>query len=82
MTKPVSLKNLTEKQRQVWGLRYRKRWRMKKIALAMGMSGSGVSKMLQRAQIRAGLPVFRISVIRPKSRFVPVSYMSEVFEQY
>ena len=56
MTKPVSLKNLTEKQRQVWRLRYRKRWRMKKIALAMGMSGSGVSKMLQRAQIRADCP--------------------------
>jgi len=27
MSKPVSLKNLTEKQRRVWRLRYRKGWR-------------------------------------------------------
>jgi DNA-binding NarL/FixJ family response regulator len=78
----ISLKNLTAKQRKVWRLRYRKGWRMKRIALAMGMSDSGVSKMLQRACAKAGLPVRRVSVIATKPRRVRVFLLSEVFGQF
>jgi len=38
MAAAISLKNLTEKQRKVWRMRYRKGWRMRRIALEMGMS--------------------------------------------
>ena len=82
MPKAISLENLTDKQRKVWRMRYHKRWRMRRIALAMGMSDSGVSKMLQRAQVRAGLPVRRVSVIRTKPRCVRLYLLSEVFEQF
>jgi DNA-directed RNA polymerase specialized sigma24 family protein len=40
----ISLKRLTEKQRQVWLMRYRKRWRMTRIALELGMSPSNVRR--------------------------------------
>jgi len=40
MAAVISLKNLTDKQRQVWRMRYRKGWRMRRIALEMGMSDS------------------------------------------
>ena len=82
MSPRISLKSLTERQRQVWLMRYRKRWRMTRIALALGMSQSGVSRMLQRAHARAGLPVGRVSVIRTKQRNVRVYLLSEVFEPY
>jgi IS30 family transposase len=78
----ISLKNLSDKQRKAWHMRYRKRWRVRQIALAMGMSASGVSKMLQRAQVRAGLPVRRVSVIRGKPRSVRLYLLSEVFEPF
>jgi DNA-binding transcriptional regulator LsrR (DeoR family) len=81
MTAVISLKNLTDKQRKVWRMRYRKGWRMRRIALEMGMSDSGVSKMLQRAHARAGLTVCRVSVIRGKPRNVRLYLLSEVFEQ-
>ncbi|HZK80484.1 MAG TPA: hypothetical protein VFC46_05435 [Humisphaera sp.] len=38
MAAVISLKNLTDKQRKVWRMRYRKGWRMRRIALEMGMS--------------------------------------------
>jgi hypothetical protein len=46
------------------------------------MSDSGVSKMLQRACAKAGLPVRRVSVIRAKPRRVRVYLLSEAFEQF
>jgi len=46
MSPRISLKNLTGSQRKVWLMRYRKRWRMTRIALALGMPQSGVSRML------------------------------------
>lgn len=76
----ISLKLMTDKQRQVWMLRFRKRWRLKQIAINMGMSESGVSKMLQRAQSRAGLPKCRISVIDAKPRKVRAHQLSYIFE--
>jgi DNA-binding NarL/FixJ family response regulator len=81
MTAVISLKNLTGKQRKVWRMRYRKGWRMRRIALEMGMSDSGVSKMLQRAHAKAGLPVCRVSVMRGKPRDARLYLLSEVFEQ-
>jgi DNA-directed RNA polymerase specialized sigma24 family protein len=82
MSPRISLKRLTEKQRRVWLMRYRKRWRMTRIALELGMSQSGVTRMLQRARRRVGLPVRRAPVIRTKPRSVRVYLLSEVFERY
>jgi IS30 family transposase len=79
MTKPVSLKNLTEKQRQVWRMRHRNKWRMRRIGLEIGMSASGVSKLLQRARVKAGLPPCRVSVIKTKPRAIRSHQLSEVF---
>ena len=55
---------------------------MRQIAVAMGMSDSGVSKMLQRAHVKAGLPVCRVSVIRTKPRLMRSYLLSEVFEEF
>ena len=57
---------LSEKHREVWRIRYQFGWRMKRIAIELGISASGASKMLGRIHKRAGLPKYRVSVIRRK----------------
>ena len=78
----ICLKGLTDKQREVWRMRYRYGWRMRKIALKMGMSPNGVSQMIARAHARAGLPKVRVGIIRTKPLKVRFFQLSEVFEQY
>jgi RNA polymerase sigma factor (sigma-70 family) len=80
--KHISLKHMTDKQRQIWILRFRKRWRLEQIAAEMGMSVSGVSKMLQRAQAKAGLPPRRVSVIETEPRLIKAVQLSTVLEEY
>lgn len=64
----LKLDNLTARQRQLWTMRYRYGWRMKRIGLELGITVSGVSKMLIRVHKRLGLPKYRLSVIRTKPR--------------
>ncbi len=72
----IDLKPLSETERVAWRMRWKYGWRMKKIALKMGYSTSGISKMLARAQIRVGLPKRRVSIIRTKPRPVRVRSLS------
>jgi DNA-binding CsgD family transcriptional regulator len=77
----ISLKELTVKQREVWKMRYHYNWRMKRIALRMGVTVDAVSKILRRAHAKAGLPrraYIRIIPTQPRSVH-PVS-LSRVFE--
>ena len=45
----IVFKNLTEKHRKAWVMRYQFCWRLEKIALEMGTSKQAVSKLLQKA---------------------------------
>jgi len=75
----MDLKNLSPKQREVWVMRYRYGWRLKKIAIEMGTSFQAVSAMLSRAQRRAGATEHhRISVIRTRGRRVWARSLSKV----
>ena len=77
----ISLKDLSDKQREAWQMRYRYGWRMHRIAIAMGTTQQSVSKLLLKAQLRAGLPRTRnVRVIRIKPRLARVQSLSSVFE--
>jgi len=77
----ISLKDLTEKQREAWQMRYRYGWRMTRIALEMGTSKTAVSQLLRRAQGRAGLPRRKnVSVLRTKPRLARAGSLSAVFD--
>jgi DNA-binding CsgD family transcriptional regulator len=76
----ISIKNLSDKQREAWMMRYRYGWRMKQIALELGISPNGVSKILHRALVRTGLPRrSNIRIIRTKPRLASVQSLSDVF---
>ena len=75
----ISLKFLSEKQRRAWEMRYRRGWRMKRIALAMGVKTSEVSRLLKRAMVRAGLPWRRYARVLPtKPRKTRVLSLADV----
>lgn len=77
----ISLKGLTVRQREAWKMRYHYQWRMKRIALRMGVTLDAVSKLLRRAHLKAGLP--RRTYIRflpTKPRRARVYSLSDVFE--
>jgi DNA-directed RNA polymerase specialized sigma24 family protein len=77
----ISLKFLSEKQRRAWEMRYRRGWRMKRIALAMGVTPCEVSRLLKRAMLRAGVPWRRNARVLPvKPRAVRVVSLSGVGE--
>ena len=77
----ISLKDLSHKQRDAWRMRYRYGWRMKRIALELGSNESAVSRLLLRAQRRAGLPrTPNVSIIRTKPRLAPTQSLSGVFD--
>jgi hypothetical protein len=62
-------------------MRYRYRWRLTRIALEMGTTKQAVSKLLQRAQCRAGLSEpMRVSVIRTKPRPTRIGSLSRLNE--
>ena len=77
----ISLKFLTDKQRRAWDMRYRRGWRMKRIALAMGVKPCEISRLLKRATLRAGLPWRRkIRTWDAKPRMVKVLSLTDVGE--
>jgi DNA-directed RNA polymerase specialized sigma24 family protein len=55
----IELKHLTDKQRRAHFMRFHYGWRMERIGLAMGITQPCVSRLLQRALRRAGLPPCR-----------------------
>jgi DNA-binding NarL/FixJ family response regulator len=75
----IDLKKLSPRQRDVWLMRYGYGWRMKRIALKMGISRPAVSQLIRRAQKSAGLPSCRFSVIRAKPRRASARSLSDVF---
>jgi len=76
----ISLKNLTDRQREVWRMRYQYGWRVKRIALELGTSWPNVCQILRRARHQAGLPYRRnISVIRTKPRVIRGQSLSRFF---
>jgi DNA-directed RNA polymerase specialized sigma24 family protein len=78
----ISIKMLSDRQREAWVMRYRYGWRLKKIALKMGISQNCVSRLLVRAMLRAGLPRRRhVRIIRTKPRLATVVSLSDVVEQ-
>lgn len=77
----ISLKGLTVKQREVWKMRYQYSWRMRRIALRMGVTVGAISNILRRAHLKAGLP--RRTYIRhipTKPRMIRAISLSTVFE--
>jgi hypothetical protein len=74
------LKNLTDTQRQVWIMRYRYGWRLKKIALKLGTGCPNVCQILRRAQKQAGIPrMAYFGVIRTQGPRVRACSLSQVF---
>jgi hypothetical protein len=61
-------------------MRYTYGWRMKRIAIELGISTSGASKIIRRIQKRSGLAIRPyISVIRTKPRPVRARSLSRAF---
>ena len=52
----IELKHLTFKQRQAYHMRFHHGWRMRRIAVALGITVPSVSRLLRRAVRGAGLP--------------------------
>ena len=75
----IELKHLTCKQRRAYCMRFHYGWRMKRIALEMGITQPCVSRLLQRALRRAGLPLRRnLRIMRTKPRLVAVQSLSRL----
>jgi hypothetical protein len=64
----IPLKNLTARQRQAYILRFRRGWRLRRIAVELGITVSSAGELVKRAQFRAGLGKERSSVIRIRPR--------------
>ena len=64
------LKNLTPRQRQAYVLRFRRGWRLRRIAGELGISVSSAGELVKRAQFQAGLGDAKVGVIgaRPRIR--------------
>ena len=77
----IALKILSARQEQAWIMRYRYGWRLKRIALKMGITKGSVSKLLLRASARRGLPrCHNVRIIRTKPRLATVVSLSDVFD--
>ena len=77
----ITLKFLSDKQRRAWDMRYKRGWRMKRIAVAMGVTPCEVSRLLKRAMLRAGVPWRRnVRVLPVKPRAARVISLSDIGE--
>ncbi|HZL37920.1 MAG TPA: hypothetical protein VFC78_21565 [Tepidisphaeraceae bacterium] len=77
----IVLTDLSDKQRDAWRMRYRYGWHMKRIALELGSKESAVSRLLLRAQRRAGLPPTRnVSLRCAKPRQARTQSLSGVYD--
>jgi hypothetical protein len=66
--KQMQLNNLTARQRQAYILRFRRGWRLRRIAVELGITVSSAGELVKRAQFRAGLGKEKIGVIRTRPR--------------
>ena len=64
----LPLENLTPRQRQAYILRFRRGWRLRRIAAELGISVSSAGELVKRAQFRAGLGKEKAGVIRTRPR--------------
>ena len=77
----ICLKDLTEKQKEVWQMRYRYGWGTVRIAIALGTSQPAVTQILRRAHLRAGLPKIKnVRIIRTKPRLAAMQSLSSVYD--
>ena len=75
----ADLTPLTERQRVAWQMRYQYGWRLRKIAIRMGIKTNSVSELLQRATKAAGLPPRTyVPIIRTKPRRVYAVSLSDM----
>lgn len=76
----IILKDMTERQRQAWQMRYHYGWRLRKISVHLGIKPNSVSELLARAMRRAGLPHHAyVRIIRSKGRRVRAIQLSTAF---
>ena len=64
----ICLKDLTEKQRDAWTMRYRYGWRLKHIAIELGTHQPAVSRLLRRAR---SVPASLLAATSRSARFNP-----------
>lgn len=64
--KQVALGNLTPRQRQAYVLRFRRGWRLRRIAKALSITVGSAGELVKRAQFRAGWGRGRRASLRPR----------------
>jgi len=64
----LTLNNLTARQRQAFILRFRRGWKLRRIAMKLGISVSSAAELVKRAQLRAGLGDEKVLVVRAQPR--------------
>jgi len=80
MRTKIDLKDLSEKQRRVWEMRYWYGWRVTRIALELGTSHQAVVSLVHRAERRLGLfRTGRVRIIRTKPRSIRGTSLSTVY---
>lgn len=77
----LNFDEFTERQQQIWVMRFRYRWRLKQIAVELGMSHQSVAQTICRARLRAGVPrAHKISVIRTKPQLARPGSFQSIFD--
>jgi len=66
----LTLNNLTARQRQAYILRFRRGWRLRRIAGKLGITVSSAAELVKRAQLRAGLGNEKVLVVRAQPRVI------------
>ena len=77
----LPLENLTPRQRQAYILRFRKRWRLRRIAVELGITVSSAGERVKRAQCRAGLGKEKMGVIRARQRLTRPLSLTDLEER-
>ena len=75
----IDLKALSDRERLAWRMRFQYGWRIRRIALAMGITPSGASRALARAMQHAGLPKVRLRIRRTKPRLIRARSLSDCY---
>ena len=66
----VTLNHLTDRQREAYILRFRRGWRLRRIAEKLGITVSSAAELVKRAQLRAGLGNEKVRIFRAQPRAV------------
>jgi FixJ family two-component response regulator len=75
------LENLTPRQRQAYILRFRRGWRLRRIAAELGISVSSAGELVKRAQCRAGLGKEKVGVIPARQRLTRPLSLTDLEER-